>query len=99
MDPREKRIPIYSFILFQKKTLCKGKLMISLNFREDFEKESKIGCSDNTPLTTGWNAPKPSDFFGEGFSEGHLAPDESLRRTRKNDPVVLELASNFRASG
>ncbi len=51
-----------------------------------------------THLTTGWDAPN-LPIFWRGFSELHLASDESLGRTRKNDPVVLELASDFRASG
>ena len=59
--------------------------------KNQFLKKPLISPPDGTPQSL--------PIFWRGFSELHLASDESLGRTRKNDPVVLELASDFRASG
>lgn len=96
---RGKAPPLYLSILFQKKTLCKGKLMISFNFLGEPGRSGELVIKKNHFSRYRMGRPKAFPFFGEGFSELHLAPDESLGRTRKNDPVVLELASDFRASG
>ena len=54
---------------------------------ENFQKKKRQGNSPQAKLL-----PYPR-------SESHLASNESLSRTRKDDPVILELAPNFRSSG